>query len=219
MFITYVISYINYASSKKTLCVSRRLHPYMHAEGLRKGLPAICKAWHRILPLKGHSSAIRGQAVEWGRYSHRWARRLRLTEVIRLIPVHTTNWERRRGLWLSHRLLSSHKDKWPYRNRPIGCQDVPPPAQQQARVSSLVPPCLAQAWDVAGVPSTCCWKERIDQPSKQYPMDLLKAYNAGRDQGNILWVWTHEVQEVCTPGRCSKNQSFRGWDHSLYHEV
>lgn len=33
------------------------------------------------------------------------------------------------------------------------------------RASSLVPPCLAQAWDVAGVPSTCCWKERIDQPS------------------------------------------------------
>lgn len=130
MFITYIISYINYASLKKTLCFSKRLHPHMHVEGLRKGLPAICKAGHRILPRKG--SAMRGQAVEWGCYSHWWARRLRLTEVIRLIPVHTTNWEWRRGFWLSHLLLSSHKDKWLYRNCPIRCRDVRPPAQQQA---------------------------------------------------------------------------------------
>ena len=47
---------------KKTLCFSKRLHPHMHVEGLRKGLPAICKAGHRILPRKG--SAMQGQAVE-----------------------------------------------------------------------------------------------------------------------------------------------------------
>lgn len=63
---------------------------------------------------------------------HWQARRLRLTEVIWLIPVHTTNWEQRRGFWLSHLLLSSHKDKWLYRNCPIRCQDVHPLAQQQS---------------------------------------------------------------------------------------
>lgn len=115
--------------------------PYMHVEGKRTRLPHICKALHRTLPLKGHSSARRA-GRQWSEIAipFEWVKRLRLTEVIQLIRVHTTDQEQSGGFWFFYLLLSSHRDKWLYRNRPIRCQDVPHLLNSRPCVSSLVPP-------------------------------------------------------------------------------